>query len=141
MPGPQKIGDLIQHILPEHSQDIQQILGVTRRWRDLVGDRLAGYSKVVEINDGILVVDLAHPGFKQLFQMEQKKILYKLNKENPELKVKRIRLRIVDNLEQSPPSYSLEKKPEPKIQTVKKRRDGQSPGDAFLEAMKEEKPE
>jgi hypothetical protein len=75
------------------------------------------------------------------FSNGAKKILYKLNKENPELKVKRIRLRIVDNLEQSPPSYSREKQPEPKIQTVKKRRDGQSPGDAFLEAMKEEKPE
>jgi hypothetical protein len=140
MQKPQKIGDLIQHILPEHSQDIQQILGVTRRWRDLVGDRLAGYSKVAEITDGILVVDLAHPGFKQLFQMKQKQILYRLNKENPELKVHRIRLRIVDSLEQSPPSYHREEEKKTFIQSVQKRKEGQTPGRAFLEAMKGKEP-
>lgn len=144
MKDPKRLGELLQQILPQQSDDIASILAITRRWRQLVGDQLAGYTKVSLIEKGVMVVDLAHPGFVQLFQMKEKQIMENIKKYAPELKVKRIRMRVVESLKKHYPVYKQEDEKEKENSKAKKNisaQEGKTLGQAFLEAIEDQEKE
>jgi len=65
-----------------------KILEVYSSWASIVGEKQAAHSQLIDIKHHIAVIETDHPGWIQLFNMHQKRILKELKKEFPELSVK-----------------------------------------------------
>lgn len=112
-----KAGEVISSILsPEQSREFESIASFYTSWEKLTGSRLAAHSEPLDIRNGILLVKAEHPGWIQLLQIEQQKILEKVKNAFPELKITGI-------------SFRLD---EPHVETQKKRKE---------ESIKESEPE
>jgi hypothetical protein len=66
-------------------------------WPGIVGARLAAHSRVVDVDNGLLVVAAEHPGWIQLLQMRQSSILDAVAERFPELRLRGIVFRLSDN--------------------------------------------
>ena len=62
-----------------------------------IGERLAGNTRVVDLKNGILLVETDHPGWIQYLKIYQKFILKGLNTALPDLKIKSLAFRISGN--------------------------------------------
>lgn len=116
MKDPEKIADFLDRILPASGRikSGQEFMNLYQEWRWVAGDRLAGHSSVKTLEQGVLVVDVDHPGWLQMFQMEEEKILQRARNRFPELTITKIRIRLVENLRNSPdyvPGPPRESKP------------------------------
>ncbi len=54
------------------------------------GQNLAEHSKVVDLKNGILIIEVEHPGWIELLQLHKKFILKGLNMNMPSLKIKNL---------------------------------------------------
>ncbi len=63
-------------------------------WRDVVGDRLAAHSRVVDLDKGILMIEAEHPGWIQMLQLRQTKTLEALTSRFPDLGLRGIAFRL-----------------------------------------------
>ena len=63
-------------------------------WRNIVGERLGAHSRIVELERAVLVVEADHPGWIQLVQLEQAKILENVKKMFPDLEINAISIRL-----------------------------------------------
>lgn len=59
-----------------------------------IGERLAGNTRVVDLKNGILLVEADHPGWIQYLRLYQKFILKGLNMYLPDLKIKSLAFRV-----------------------------------------------
>lgn len=59
-----------------------------------IGERLAGNTRVIDLKNGILLVETDHPGWIQYLRMYQKFILNGLKMALPELKIKGLAFRV-----------------------------------------------
>ncbi len=63
-------------------------------WKQIAGERLAAHSCVVDVDKGILIVEAEHPGWIQLLQLDQSRILAATAKRFPELALRAIMFRL-----------------------------------------------
>lgn len=63
-------------------------------WKELVGERIAAHSRILELEKNVLIVEADHPGWIQLIQMRRKEILDAINKAFPSLAVSVISIRL-----------------------------------------------
>lgn len=70
-----------------------------------VGERLAGNTRVVDLKNGVLLVETDHPGWIQYLKMYQKFILNGLKMEIPELNIKSLAFRSAGQNYKLYPSY------------------------------------
>ena len=79
-------------------------------WASLVGPRLAAHSRVIDVHNGLLVIEAEHPGWIQLLQMRQSGILLEVAHRYPELGLRGIVFRLTDssNQAQSEPRKGVE---------------------------------
>ncbi len=68
-------------------------------WPSLVGTRFASHSHVVDIDKGLLIVEAEHPGWIQLLQMRQSKILEDAVRRYPELGLRGIAFKLASQAE------------------------------------------
>jgi len=68
-------------------------------WRTIVGERLAAHSRIVELERAVLIVEADHPGWIQLLQLEQAKILESVKKMFPDLEINAISMRLAKNIQ------------------------------------------
>ena len=54
-------------------------------WERAAGDRLSAHSRPVDVRNGIVIVEADHPGWVQLLQLEQRRILEAIKRSFPEL--------------------------------------------------------
>jgi hypothetical protein len=66
-------------------------------WPHIVGARLAAHSRVADVDRGLLVVEVEHPGWIQLLQLRQSSILEDTAKCFPELALRGIVFRLSDH--------------------------------------------
>ncbi len=66
-------------------------------WNDIVGERIAAHSNIKELEKNVVIIEVDHPGWLQIIQINQYKILVKLKKKYPELKIIGIALRLKRN--------------------------------------------
>lgn len=64
---------------------------IFRDWQSIAGIDLASHSEVVEVEDGVVLIKVDHPAWLQMFGMEKRKILRKLQHQYPELEIKAVR--------------------------------------------------
>lgn len=63
-------------------------------WKQIAGERLAAHSRVVDVDKGILIVEAEHPGWIQLLQLDQSRILEATARRFPELALRAIMFRL-----------------------------------------------
>lgn len=69
-------------------------------WKNIItkingcGQNLYDHSKIIEIKNGILLIETDHPGWNQMFQMYKKFILNGLKMYMPEMNIKTLAFRV-----------------------------------------------
>ena len=90
----QKASDLLDSIFTDiFSKASQGGADLERGWKNILqkisgGEKLAAHSRITDLKNDLLHIETDHPGWIQLFNMHQKRILKELKKEFPELSVK-----------------------------------------------------
>lgn len=87
-----KGSDIISDILGGVQHDaLRKASSLFRSWRDLVGQDIAAHSRIVDVDNGCVIVAADHPGWLQLIQMKRSAMLKKIRASYPELNVKDMR--------------------------------------------------
>lgn len=87
-----KAGDLLNIFF----DDIQKAQGEQfsdfhKSWERIAGEKIGQNTKINDIVDGNLIIEIDHPGWKQLILLKEKNIIRQINKDFPELKVGKIK--------------------------------------------------
>lgn len=72
----------------------RQYVALHQNWQSLVGMDLAAHSEPVDIRRDALVVELDHPGWMQMLQMQERRLIERLRREFPELAIKTLQMRL-----------------------------------------------
>lgn len=66
-----------------------------RSWRDIVGEKIASHSRIVDVDRGAVIVEVDHPGWSQQIQFRKPVIMGTLSRNYPELGIKTLVIRVV----------------------------------------------
>ena len=97
MNASEMISRVFKNISPE---DVQNNTQLSNSWRSTVetisrnGAKLAAHSHIVDLKNGILLVEADHSGWIQLLQLHQKYILTGLRRKNPALTIASLAFRL-----------------------------------------------
>ncbi len=67
----------------------------SRSWRDLVGEKIAAHSRVVDVDRGAVIVEVDHPGWSQQIHFRKAAVLSALSRGYPDLGIKALVIRVV----------------------------------------------
>jgi len=104
-----KAGDLLKEFLVVYNLtggEKYVSLFSSPSWRKIAGDDIAGHSRIVDLRNGTLVVELDHPGWMQMLNIKHDEILGKLKAKYPTLGIRTVLGRLVNPGQFSPPSGS-----------------------------------
>lgn len=65
-----------------------------RSWNDLVGDRIASHSRVLDVYQGVLIVEVDHSGWSQLIHLQKSSIMRGLKQKFPNIEIHSISVRV-----------------------------------------------
>lgn len=83
-----KASEILSRFFDERTiQEATQFETFRSSWKQLVGERLADHSRPKSIMHNTLVISADHSGWIQLFQLEQARILKRIEKSYPELQI------------------------------------------------------
>ncbi len=93
----EKIGDFLKKLLDRNEVTLNNSYSsFFKSWDKIAGEPLSAYSKVIDISRNQLIVQVDHPGWMQMFQFKERKILKEIQKNYPELKIKALKLVLID---------------------------------------------
>lgn len=75
-----------------NNTEAQNISQMFHSWQSIVGSKISGYSRILDIDKNSLIVEADHPAIIQLIQLNYSKILQKINKKYPELEISDMRI-------------------------------------------------
>jgi len=90
-----KAGDVLKNLSYFSNINLsnaEKYTGVFQSWEYIVGKKLAGYSRIKDLDKNSLIVEADHPAIIQLLQMKYNQTLQRLNKKYPELKISDMRI-------------------------------------------------
>ncbi|RKX74059.1 MAG: hypothetical protein DRP87_17715 [Spirochaetes bacterium] len=91
----EKAGDILKRFFQKSNIDFSSnFYSFFRSWSHIAGEDLSAHSDVVDINNNTVIVEVDHPGWMQMLQMNQKSLLREIKKMYPELHIKEIRFRL-----------------------------------------------
>ena len=61
-----------------------------------MGTDIAAHSRVVDVKQGVVIVEVDHPGWLQVLQMKKAKILTEMKKRYPALGIENMRIFVAD---------------------------------------------
>jgi predicted nucleic acid-binding Zn ribbon protein len=71
-----KAGDILRDFLKERGWPTEDPYApLFRGWEDIAGPELGPRSRVVEVEDGVIVVEVDHPGWLQMLQLRKRALL------------------------------------------------------------------
>jgi len=71
-----KAGDILRDLLKERGWPTEDPYApLFRGWEGIAGPELGSRSRVVEVEDGVIVVEVAHPGWLQMLQLRKREVL------------------------------------------------------------------
>jgi len=87
-----KAGDLISSYFNK-VQEIQgeSYINFNKSWKKIAGEKIGNNTTIYDVHDGNLIIEIDHPGWKQLILMKEKIIIAKIKKDYPELDIKKIK--------------------------------------------------
>lgn len=65
-------------------------------WEKLVGTDIASHSRVIDVKRGVVIVEVDHPGWLQVLQMNREQILTGMKKSYPSLGIQNMRVFVGD---------------------------------------------
>ncbi len=83
------INAMIDDLMKNESQ--REVVSLFSSWKEIAGENEGAHSAIEEIENGIVIVNVDHPGWLQRLGLKKKNILVKLKKKYPELSIKNIR--------------------------------------------------
>ena len=90
-----KAGDVLRDFLKERGWPTEDPYGpLFRAWEDIAGPELGTRSRVVEVEDGVIVVEVEHPGWLQMLQLRKRALLEAARKAAPLCTIQDIRGRM-----------------------------------------------
>ncbi len=76
------------------SEGMRQSNAFVRGWSEAVGEKIASHSRVIDVDRGVLTVEVDHPGWNQQIQYMKKRVLGTLSRSFPELELKTLVVRV-----------------------------------------------
>ncbi|MCX7031165.1 MAG: DUF721 domain-containing protein [Spirochaetes bacterium] len=71
-----KVGDVLRDFLKERGWPAEDPYApLFRGWEEIAGPDLGSRSRVVEVEDGVIVVEVDHPGWLQMLQLKKRSLL------------------------------------------------------------------
>ena len=90
-----KVGDLLREFLKQKGwlggNPYDQLFS---QWHLIVGDSLAVHARLVDVRNGILIVEVDHPGWLQMFRLRQDALLEAARSAVPAVSLEGIRVRV-----------------------------------------------
>ena len=79
-----KAGDILRDFLKERGWPTEDPYApLFRGWEGIAGPELGSRSRVVEVEDGVVVVEVDHPGWLQMLQLKKRVLLEAARKAVP----------------------------------------------------------
>jgi hypothetical protein len=89
----ERAGDILKNLLGSRTAALAgRYHSLFSRWDDLVGDPLAGSSRVIELDQGKLLVAVDHPAALQMLHFREKRLLRVLKRRFPDLDIRFMRV-------------------------------------------------
>jgi hypothetical protein len=82
-------------IAPETAKAANDWNRVSQAWRSVAGERESAHSRISDLKNNVLVVEVEHPGWIQILQLKQAGILKALQKRFPSLNLKAIAIKLM----------------------------------------------
>ena len=90
-----KAGDVLRDLLKERGWPTEDPYApLFRGWEDIAGPELGPRSRVVEVEDGVVVIEVDHPGWLQMLQLRQAGILEVARRMAPQAEIEGIKARV-----------------------------------------------
>jgi predicted nucleic acid-binding Zn ribbon protein len=90
-----KVGDVLRDFLKERGWPAEDPYApLFRGWEGIAGHDLGSRSRVVEVEDGVIVVEVDHPGWLQMLQLRKRTLLAAAQKAVPRGRIEDLRGRI-----------------------------------------------
>jgi hypothetical protein len=90
-----KAADLVERIIGADAiKKASSFAPAFGNWNKIAGERLAAHSRVVDVKNGTVIIEADHPGWIQLLQADQGKILEKLIRLLPDFGIKAVTFRL-----------------------------------------------
>ena len=91
----EKAGDILKLFLDKKQLDAaKSYSSFFRSWENIVGENIAAHSEVKDIRNHTVLIEVDHPGWIQMIQINYQRILKAIQIRYPELNVKKIHLRL-----------------------------------------------
>jgi predicted nucleic acid-binding Zn ribbon protein len=88
-------GDILRLFLDQNTAEQAEVYqGFFSGWNNIVGERIAAHSEVKDLQNGIVIVEVEHPGWIQLIQLKQAQFVDALRKKYPDLQIRGLRLQL-----------------------------------------------
>ena len=88
-------GEILKNLLDKkNSIKADRCSSLFRSWRDLVGVSPAEHSRVYDLRNKVLFVEVDHPGWMQTLHFNKNSILKQLEKNYPELEIHKISFKV-----------------------------------------------
>lgn len=93
-----KAGDLLNLYFDEiQKSEAEQYSNFQNSWEKIAGTKIGTNSKIKDVIDGKLIIEIDHPGLKQLILFKEKYIIRSIKKEFPELNILKIKFYFKNN--------------------------------------------
>jgi predicted nucleic acid-binding Zn ribbon protein len=93
-----KIGDLLKEYMRERGWlEANPYQPLFEEWAKVAGESLARHARLADVHNGILLVDVDHPGWLQIVQLRQAALLEAARRLAPMANVEGIRARLRDD--------------------------------------------
>ncbi len=88
-----KASDFIDILVNSYQMDKHSSsINLFSAWRTIAGEDVASHATLKDIEDGVLIIEVDHPGWLQLVLLQKKKIIASVHRDFPELHIKDIRV-------------------------------------------------
>jgi predicted nucleic acid-binding Zn ribbon protein len=90
-----RIGDLLH----EYLKEMGWLSGnpydpLFREWNTIAGESLAAHSRLIDVQNGMLLVEVDHPGWLQMLQLRKTALLAAARRVAPQASIEGIRTRL-----------------------------------------------
>ena len=90
-----RAGDLLKEFLRRQGvKGDEPVVSLFGGWGRLVNPPLLDHSRIIDLKNGILWVEVDHPGWMQVLQLQQARILRQVRRQYPQLKIRGLSCRV-----------------------------------------------
>jgi len=99
----EKAGDILKTLFSDLKIDLEKTAApVFSAWESIVGSEFAAHSSITEVEKDLLIVEVDHPGWKQLLSLRKGEILHALNERYPALHIREMKITLMKRKKNTP---------------------------------------